>query len=576
MGTSVPAERQALRRLAAATLITGAAALLAVLGLELLWGGRRPSVPAAMAVLLSVPGLFATSIVLAGAVLAIATLARRGALLARLAAIAIEGVAAAGVALFSTPGAHVAAGAAPWPAAPAAPAWWQPSWLGPAALFLAILNAAGAPAEASLPAALLGVAACWPLGLGPVAAGAGAAIVLATWLVQPLRRSLASGDYPLAVARATRAADVLDLHGHAGAEQPAVGEADLRAAAAALKVDALLLLVLDSGRRQRVPTGELCIWDGEWRTLTVTLDAASIEQPDGLGFVPPPGLEVSPPRYVKRLFGQRGELARLIVPEWHEPAGEHDRTTREALLALLAATWSLRLDNSRLALESEARLLDIVESLITSVEAKDPYTSGHSKRVCRYSVLIAEAMGYRGPALDEIAIGAALHDVGKLGIPEQVLHKRGKLDAAEWELMKAHPKIGARIIDSFNHSRVVLEAIFHHHERFDGTGYPSRLAGEAIPLHARIVGVADALDAMTSGRAYQHNRTMAQALEELRANAGKQFCPRVVEATLSIPLERLQAIAPRVEPEPDAPPVSQPNSPWSTSSPSRVVASSAL
>src|SRR5581483_2240871 len=113
MGTSVPAEHQALRRLAAATLITGAAALLAVLGLELLWGGRRPSVPAAMAVLLSVPGLFATSIVLAGAVLAIATLAGRGALLARLAAIAIEGVAAAGVALFSTPSAHVAAGAAP-------------------------------------------------------------------------------------------------------------------------------------------------------------------------------------------------------------------------------------------------------------------------------------------------------------------------------------------------------------------------------------------------------------------------------------------------------------------------------
>ncbi len=190
-------------------------------------------------------------------------------------------------------------------------------------------------------------------------------------------------------------------------------------------------------------------------------------------------------------------------------------------------------------------------------------------------MLIAEALGCDGPVLDEIAIGAALHDVGKLGIPEHVLHKREKLDAAEWELMKSHPRIGARIIDSFNHSRIVLESIFHHHERFDGTGYPARLAGEAIPLHARIVGVADALDAMTSGRTYQSTRTMAQALEELRANAGRQFCPRVVEATLSIPLERLQAIAPRAEPAPAAPPASQSNAPWSAPSPTRVAASSA-
>jgi putative nucleotidyltransferase with HDIG domain len=223
-------------------------------------------------------------------------------------------------------------------------------------------------------------------------------------------------------------------------------------------------------------------------------------------------------------------------------------------VAVLTATWALRLDNQRLAAEAEARLLDIVESLIASVEAKDVYTSGHSKRVCRYSVLIAEQLGLTGRALDDVAIGAALHDVGKIKIPDHVLCKPGKMDDAEWQLMKSHPKVGARIVDSFNQSPAVLHIIFHHHERYDGRGYPAGLEGEAIPLVARIAAVADALDAMTSGRIYQRNRSLLEALDELRANAGKQFDPKVVEAALSLPRDQLQAVVPKLPTSPtDAP-----------------------
>jgi putative nucleotidyltransferase with HDIG domain len=255
---------------------------------------------------------------------------------------------------------------------------------------------------------------------------------------------------------------------------------------------------------------------------------------------------------VKPLRGQAGELGSLVVKAPSRSPLAERGPGAETLLALLAAWWSMRLDNHRLAVEAEARLLDIVESLITSIEAKDPYTSGHSKRVCKYSETIAHQLGIGGRELEEIAIGAALHDVGKLGIPEHVLSKPAKLDDEEWAMMRSHPKVGARIIDSFNQSPAVLQMIFHHHEHWAGTGYPAGLAGEAIPLPARIVCVADALDAMTSARSYQRNRSVADALEELKRSAGRQFDPKIVEAVLRVPLAELEAIAPQL-PEPPAP-----------------------
>jgi putative nucleotidyltransferase with HDIG domain len=334
-------------------------------------------------------------------------------------------------------------------------------------------------------------------------------------------------------------------------DQTPLAEGDLRAAAAMLGVDRLALLVREPGRRTNTAWGELHVLQrGRYLQHRVPLSAADA-MGDGPGFPVPPGVHLSGSPLVKRLVGQAGELGRIVVDGVGGPAGEHG--TPETLLALLAAWWSMRLDNRRLAADAQARLLDIVESLITSVEAKDPYTSGHSKRVCKYAELVAQAMGVAGRELEEIAIGAALHDVGKLGIPEHVLRKPAKLDDEEWQQMRSHPKVGARIIDSFNQSYAVLHAIHHHHEHFDGRGYPSGLAGEAIPLSARIVGVADALDAMTSQRAYQRNRTVADALEEIRRSAGRQFDPAVVDAITRVPLAQLEAIAPKPSGQPAAP-----------------------
>ena len=323
----------------------------------------------------------------------------------------------------------------------------------------------------------------------------------------------------------------------AGAAQ--LAEADLRAGASMLNADWLAVFIRD--RAVRGAWGDLHVLQrGTYKAARVPQDAASSDA--ALGFVVPPGVHLPAAFRVKALMGQAGELGRVAMGSLDE--GLSGNAPGDSLLALLTAWWSMRLDNRQLAADAESRLLDIVESLITSVEAKDFYTSGHSKRVCRYSERIAQELEIGGKELEEIAIGAALHDVGKLGIPERVLGKPAKLDEEEWKLMQSHPKVGAHIIDSFNQSPVVLHMIFHHHEHWNGKGYPAGLAGEAIPFAARIVGVADALDAMTSARSYQRNRTVADALEELRRSAGRQFDPRIVDAVCRIPLDELEAIAP--------------------------------
>jgi putative nucleotidyltransferase with HDIG domain len=339
------------------------------------------------------------------------------------------------------------------------------------------------------------------------------------------------------------AALLLESGTHATSEPAPLGEADLRAAAAMFGTDQVAVLVKEPFRGSRARWGELHLLDGErYRVHRVPLQAAGTE--DELGFEPPNWFVLPRPWRVKPLRGQAGDLGMLLVGSVTGDTSGGASEPQDVLIAVMAAWWSLRLDNCRLSAEAEARLLDIVESLITSVEARDPYTSGHSKRVCKYSELIALELGIAGRDLEEIAIGAALHDVGKLGIPEHILHKPSKLDDHEWQQMQAHPKVGARIIDSFNQSQAVLDMIYSHHEHFNGRGYPRGLAGEAIPLTARIVAVADAMDAMTSSRSYQRNRTVAEALEEVRRNAGTQFDPQIVQAVLRIPLAHLEAIAP--------------------------------
>ncbi len=169
----------------------------------------------------------------------------------------------------------------------------------------------------------------------------------------------------------------------------------------------------------------------------------------------------------------------------------------------------------------------VVATLANAVEAKDPITEHHCQRLAFLSARLTDRLGLDHAAAETIAYGALLHDVGKIGIPEAILTKPGPLDEAEWELMRRHPEIGERICRPLGAGAGFLPIIRHHHERWDGRGYPDRLAGEAIPLGARIVAVADAFDAMTHDRHYRVARSVVEALTEIHGAAGTQFDPEL-------------------------------------------------
>jgi HD-GYP domain-containing protein (c-di-GMP phosphodiesterase class II) len=173
---------------------------------------------------------------------------------------------------------------------------------------------------------------------------------------------------------------------------------------------------------------------------------------------------------------------------------------------------------------------DTIAALSRSMEAKDLYTGGHTERVAAVAVGLARRLGFKDDELEAIEIGALLHDIGKIGIPGHVLRKPGKLNEDEWELIKSHPVISDYILSELELHPFVRQCARSSHERIDGTGYPDGLAGDEIPMPARIVFVADALDALTSTRPYRPARSMLAALTEIRAHAGTQFCPRVVAA----------------------------------------------
>jgi len=179
-------------------------------------------------------------------------------------------------------------------------------------------------------------------------------------------------------------------------------------------------------------------------------------------------------------------------------------------------------------------LINGVQMLVHALEAKDAYTSGHSSRVSRYAAKTAVLLGYSGEALEQIRLGGALHDIGKIGTREAILNKVGPLTPDEFEHIKAHTLLGERILAPFlSESPAVLRIVRSHHERLDGTGFPDGLRGDEIPMEARIVAVVDAFDAMTTTRAYRPLRRPAEALAELRLCARTQFDPQVVEAFLT-------------------------------------------
>jgi putative nucleotidyltransferase with HDIG domain len=178
----------------------------------------------------------------------------------------------------------------------------------------------------------------------------------------------------------------------------------------------------------------------------------------------------------------------------------------------------------------EEMYLNTVHSLAMALDARDPYTHGHSARVADYAVRTAHQLGLADSEIAQLRIGAYLHDVGKIGVADAILQKPGRLTDEEREIMRRHPEVGAQILQPVGFNQSVMDVVLHHHERLDGEGFPWGLAGDEIPLLARVVAVADAYDAMTTNRAYRAAMTPEQAYAELARAAGSQFDPRVVEA----------------------------------------------
>lgn len=184
--------------------------------------------------------------------------------------------------------------------------------------------------------------------------------------------------------------------------------------------------------------------------------------------------------------------------------------------------------------ELEKAYLDTIGILRQTVEAKDPYTRGHSDRVSEFSVLIGKKMGLDDETLHTLKIGGLFHDIGKIGIPDSILLKESKLSDEEYSQIKNHPTIGAHMLGDAAVFKDIIPIVKHHHERFDGRGYPSQLAGENIPFIARIAAVADTFDAMTSKRTYRDALPLSVVKEEIEKCSGTQFDPKIAKVFLDI------------------------------------------
>ncbi len=215
-----------------------------------------------------------------------------------------------------------------------------------------------------------------------------------------------------------------------------------------------------------------------------------------------------------------------------ESGGFTDEERR--LIETLASQAAIAIENARLFENTQRTYFETIRSLAQALEARDAYTKGHSERVMRHSLRIAEAMGI--PEAERRLIGHAslLHDIGKIGIADAVLNKPGRLTPEDRVVIESHPIWGDTIIGPIRFLEKVQTLVRHHHERFDGTGYPDGLKAQAIPLGARVIAVADAFDAMTSTRPYRGPRPVQEAIDEIKAGAGLQFDPAVVEVFVEL------------------------------------------
>ncbi|AGA68672.1 putative domain HDIG-containing protein [Desulfitobacterium dichloroeliminans LMG P-21439] len=218
------------------------------------------------------------------------------------------------------------------------------------------------------------------------------------------------------------------------------------------------------------------------------------------------------------------------------------RNISNASQTLLSQNESLV--RQKLSLEQSYAQLDLsyrntVMALSNAVDARDKYTARHSQRVAGIATAIGQIMEIDSLSLQHLELAALLHDIGKIGIPDEILHKPGKLSEYEFEIIRLHPSIGFNILKDINFLDSVLPIILHHHERYDGHGYPEGIKGESIPFESRIIAVADTYDAMTSDRPYRKGLIRDVAIQEIQRCAGTQFDPIIVEAFMKIDLQSI-------------------------------------
>ncbi len=223
----------------------------------------------------------------------------------------------------------------------------------------------------------------------------------------------------------------------------------------------------------------------------------------------------------------------------------HVSSFETQLLDAAADYMGVFIENAALYSDQHSLFLGMVEALTASIDAKDRYTCGHSERVGLMAAALASALGMKPEEAERIRIAGLLHDVGKIGVPEAVLTKPGRLTEAEFEQMKRHPAIGHRILRDMPSLEDILPGVLHHHERWDGGGYPNGLAGDDIPYIARLLGVADAFDAMSSTRSYRAAMPRQKVLSEVLRCAGQQFDPEMARAFVQLDMTEYDRLASR-------------------------------
>jgi putative nucleotidyltransferase with HDIG domain len=217
------------------------------------------------------------------------------------------------------------------------------------------------------------------------------------------------------------------------------------------------------------------------------------------------------------------------------------------LIKSISAQTAVFLEYSWLYADMKDLLMGVLHALTASIDAKDPYTCGHSRRVAAISRRLAEAAGLPPERVQRIYLAGLLHDIGKIGVPESVLRKPGKLTEEEWKLIRGHPSTAAKILSGIGQLDDVVPSILTHHERPDGKGYPCGLSADELPLEGKIIGLADCLDSMTSDRTYRPAMSLKDAVTELRRVSGTQVDKKLVDLLLSMDLKEILTESPGKE-----------------------------